>query len=327
MSAANPDKLHVLTIDYRGFGYSSGQPSEPGLIKDGIAAVRWALEVAQIPPERISIVGQSLGSAVTLAVAEHYASLEPKIEFGSVITVAGFSSMPELVTTYSIAGFIPVLSPLSVYPQIQKFFVGYVRETWENDRRLANLIKASTKLNLFMLHAKNDNEISSQHCDMLFYAIANATIPATEMAGLESIWAQQRYIDGIKQKRDFGGEGYMNSWPASRANGNRIEQWVVSWGGKIHPWGLFLLIFKLIPNRTQPDHGFRTCIIDHCKECWSVGALDAVLSANFFDNIVVLDIRISYLVSYISVCWFTSLSINRYKIDGVFVEWLPYCFR
>ncbi|KAI7522867.1 hypothetical protein KC331_g19013, partial [Hortaea werneckii] len=59
---------HVLTVDYRGFGHSTGSPTEQGLVIDGIALVEWVLNVAEIPPERIVIVGQSLGTAVASAV-------------------------------------------------------------------------------------------------------------------------------------------------------------------------------------------------------------------------------------------------------------------
>ncbi|GAB1734968.1 hypothetical protein NU219Hw_g44t2 [Hortaea werneckii] len=59
---------HILTVDYRGFGHSTGSPTEQGLVIDGIALVEWVLNVAEIPPERIVIVGQSLGTAVPSAV-------------------------------------------------------------------------------------------------------------------------------------------------------------------------------------------------------------------------------------------------------------------
>ncbi|KAK5004087.1 hypothetical protein LTR28_009360, partial [Elasticomyces elasticus] len=64
---------HVLTIDYRGFGLSTGSPTEAGLITDGVALVNWVIDVAGIPPDRIVILGQSLGTAVASAVALRFA--------------------------------------------------------------------------------------------------------------------------------------------------------------------------------------------------------------------------------------------------------------
>jgi abhydrolase domain-containing protein 12 len=45
LSAGQPDKMHVLTFDYRGFGRTPGKPSERGLILDALAVVDWALNV------------------------------------------------------------------------------------------------------------------------------------------------------------------------------------------------------------------------------------------------------------------------------------------
>ena len=75
LTAGQPDKIHVLTFDYRGFGRSSGSPSETGLIEDAISVVDWALKIAGIHPERILVFSQSLGTAVNMAVAERFALL------------------------------------------------------------------------------------------------------------------------------------------------------------------------------------------------------------------------------------------------------------
>jgi abhydrolase domain-containing protein 12 len=69
--SAAPDKIHILTFDYRGYGLSNGTPSEPGLIKDAVAVFTWASQIAKIPPERIVIFSQSLGSAVSIALVDY----------------------------------------------------------------------------------------------------------------------------------------------------------------------------------------------------------------------------------------------------------------
>ena len=94
LAAGAPDRIHVLAFDYRGFGHSSGTPTEQGLITDGIAVVQWAIEVAKVPPERIVLVGQSLGTAVATAVAEHF-SLHLATEFAGLILCRQFLGSPE----------------------------------------------------------------------------------------------------------------------------------------------------------------------------------------------------------------------------------------
>jgi abhydrolase domain-containing protein 12 len=81
LSAGDPEKIHVLTFDYREFGKSPGTPSERGLILDALAVADWAMNVAGIPPSRILIFAQSLGTAVTLGVSEHFDLQYPPIVF------------------------------------------------------------------------------------------------------------------------------------------------------------------------------------------------------------------------------------------------------
>ena len=81
ISALSPGKIHVLAVDYRGFGDSTGSPSEAAIKIDAIAAAEWAMSEARIPPSRIVLFGQSLGTAVSLALAQQYSSLPKPIFF------------------------------------------------------------------------------------------------------------------------------------------------------------------------------------------------------------------------------------------------------
>ncbi|KAI0007754.1 alpha/beta-hydrolase [Xylariaceae sp. FL0662B] len=165
---------HVLAIDYRGFGKSSGKPSEQGLILDGAAAVDWAMQVAGVPASRILIMGQSLGTAVTSGVAEHFA--RQGVEFAGVLLVAGFSSMPHLLSSYTAAGFIPVLSPFRSIPPLLRFMQSFIVDKWKSADRLADVVRLTrSRLRLTFIHAKNDLEIPYHESDTLFKFVANAT--------------------------------------------------------------------------------------------------------------------------------------------------------
>ncbi len=61
----------VLAIDYRGFGGSSGTPSEAGLLHDAEAAYRAARAKGYAPAD-IVVLGESLGSGVALKLAARY---------------------------------------------------------------------------------------------------------------------------------------------------------------------------------------------------------------------------------------------------------------
>ncbi|KAK7913952.1 hypothetical protein PG985_011655 [Apiospora marii] len=166
---------HVLAIDYRGFGKSTGVPTEAGVINDGVAAVDWAMKVAQVPSSQIVVIGQSLGTAVTSGVAEHFAM--QGVEFAGVILAAGFSNLPTLLSRYSAAGFIPVLSPVRAIPPLLRLFQGFVVDKWKSDERLATLVGLTrNRLRLTLIHAKNDVEIPCSESDTLFRSAAGSAI-------------------------------------------------------------------------------------------------------------------------------------------------------
>lgn len=61
--------LNVLIVDYRGYGRSSGRPSERGLYTDAAAAYDYLASRPDVDPGRIVVYGASLGGAVAVDVA------------------------------------------------------------------------------------------------------------------------------------------------------------------------------------------------------------------------------------------------------------------
>lgn len=180
---SNP--VHVFAIDYRGFGVSTGSPTEEGLITDGVSLINFLTAgPLEIPTSRIVIMGQSLGTAVTAAVAERYTfgspdptAIQPAIKnpepFAGVILVASFSNVRNVIEFYSIKGLTPpMLSPLIGYPRFQKWVMSHIVDRWETGARLARLtgvngtspdgseLEHSHKdLDLTIIHSSNDIEI------------------------------------------------------------------------------------------------------------------------------------------------------------------------
>jgi pimeloyl-ACP methyl ester carboxylesterase len=81
------DGSGLVALSYRGYGGSSGAPTEAGLINDGRAA--YAFAQARYGPDRIVLWGESLGSGVAVAVAAE----QP---VGQIVLEAPFSSAADV---------------------------------------------------------------------------------------------------------------------------------------------------------------------------------------------------------------------------------------
>ncbi|KAK9847578.1 hypothetical protein MYU51_018559 [Penicillium brevicompactum] len=186
LSLSTPDNpVHVFAIDYRGFGVSTGSPTEEGVITDGMSLLNFLTAgPLRIPTSRIVLMGQSLGTAVTTAVAERFAfgssnpqSLQPAIKnaapFAGVILLAPFSSLSNVIQSYSLKGLTPpMLSPLMGYPRFQKWLLSHIVDHWDTAGRvarltgvaeigsMANVAKyADQDFDLTIVHAFDDVEI------------------------------------------------------------------------------------------------------------------------------------------------------------------------
>lgn len=82
----------VLIFDYRGYGDSTGHPSEFDLTNDAQQIWEFAREELQYPENQITIFGESLGGAVALALWSESSFIEPKPK--AVILSSTFASMP-----------------------------------------------------------------------------------------------------------------------------------------------------------------------------------------------------------------------------------------
>jgi fermentation-respiration switch protein FrsA (DUF1100 family) len=87
MRRLGADGFGVLMFDYRGYGASTGTPSETGLTEDTLAAYDW-LTARGIRPERLVLLGQSLGDAPAAQVAAQR-------RVAMLVLVSPFTNLPE----------------------------------------------------------------------------------------------------------------------------------------------------------------------------------------------------------------------------------------
>ena len=89
----------TLLVEYRGYGKSTGAPSEEGTYRDALASWRWLMETRGLPPGDIVVFGESLGGAVACWVA---AREKPR----ALVLASTFTSVPDLGA--EVYRFLPV---------------------------------------------------------------------------------------------------------------------------------------------------------------------------------------------------------------------------
>lgn len=120
--------LSVLIIDYRGYGRSSGRPSEAGIYRDALAARDHLVGVRGGDPASILIFGRSLGASVAADLASRGPS-------AGVILESGFSSARDMAR--------------HLYPGLHR--VLYLRFDFDAAERLSRV-----RSPVLVLHSKDD---------------------------------------------------------------------------------------------------------------------------------------------------------------------------
>ena len=111
--------VNVFIFDYRGYGRSSGKPSEQGTYRDARAALQYLKARADLDTGKIVYFGRSLGAAVSVELAVHQ---PPQ----GLVMVAPFASLSDMARiAYPQLPFAPWLArnrfdTLSRIPQVQR---------------------------------------------------------------------------------------------------------------------------------------------------------------------------------------------------------------
>jgi uncharacterized protein len=94
-AALTGDGTGLVALSYRGYGGSTGRPSEAGLLRD--AEATYAFATARYPAERLVLYGESLGSGVAVALAADHKVYKVVLEapFTSAVDV-GATAYPFL---------------------------------------------------------------------------------------------------------------------------------------------------------------------------------------------------------------------------------------
>ncbi len=148
------DGTGLVALAYRGYGGSSGSPSEAGLIQD--AASAYAFAVARYAPERIVLWGESLGSGVAVALAAQ----QP---VGRVLLESPFTSAAAVAS--------------AAYPFVPVRLL--MRDQFRSDERIGAVTAP-----MLVLHGAQDRVVPFAHGERL-YGLIRAPKRLVRLAGAD----------------------------------------------------------------------------------------------------------------------------------------------
>jgi fermentation-respiration switch protein FrsA (DUF1100 family) len=136
--ALTADGTGLVAVDYRGYGGSSGRPSEAGLSID--AETAYAFAAARYPAARIAVWGESLGTGVAVALAAER-------PIGRLVLEAPFTSAVDLAARRY--PFVPVRR--------------LMKDQFRSDLRIAAVAAP-----LLVLHGARDTIVPIEYGERLF---------------------------------------------------------------------------------------------------------------------------------------------------------------
>lgn len=165
--------LNVLMFDYRGYGRSTGKPSEAGTYSDADAAWRYLRDERRLGPQEIVIAGRSLGAAVAADLASRTAP-------AAVVLESGFISVPAMAA--------------EIYPWLPSGLPGLYR--YDNREKLARITRP-----VLIVHSRDDEIIPFAHAQTLL-AEAGGPKQLLELRGGHNdgiLVSHADYVRGLEQ--------------------------------------------------------------------------------------------------------------------------------
>lgn len=137
--------LHVLMVEYRGYGHSEGTPSEKHIVQDSLAILEQVLKREDVANEQLVLHGRSIGGGLAAQVA---LQAEPS----ALIVESTFTSVSGMAMRYGVPPFI-VTSPLESEDAFEQLSVP-----------------------ILIMHGERDSIVPISHAHALEAAAADATL-------------------------------------------------------------------------------------------------------------------------------------------------------
>lgn len=134
--------FNLFMFDYRGFGHSQGRPSQEGLQDDTQSAIEYVRHRSDVDPNKLVLLGQSLGGNNILAAIGH----SDRVGIRAVILDSTFSSYSAIANQMLPgSGFL-------------------LDDSYSADRFIASV----SPIPLLIIHGQQDHVIPWEHSETLF---------------------------------------------------------------------------------------------------------------------------------------------------------------
>jgi alpha-beta hydrolase superfamily lysophospholipase len=164
--------FEVFPFDYRGFGKSTGEPTEKGTYLDAKAAWDYLTQERGIPPERIIIYGKSLGGPIA-------SWLGMRVTPAALIVESSFANFVDLVDDFLFILPVGLMSDFD-YPTVE-----YVNRSTSP---------------VLVIHSEDDRKIQDHHGKRIYKAAPEPKEYLSINGGHRDCYyeSEKKYSEGIE---------------------------------------------------------------------------------------------------------------------------------
>lgn len=136
------DTSSIIMFDYRGYGLSTGTPSEKGVHNDVLAVWNYCIDKLEFEPNNITLYGCSLGCSIVLWLGKYLVKNEVILP-NNIIVESGFYNLADMISTF-----------------YSSYLVSIVNSKFNNIKYIK---KIGNKINILIIHSKDDETINVKH--------------------------------------------------------------------------------------------------------------------------------------------------------------------
>jgi len=162
----NELRCNILMLQYRGYGLSSGNPNEKGLMIDAQTGLDYIRQRHELRNTRIVVYGQSIGGAVAVGLV---ARNQKHGDIAGIVLENTFTSLKKLIPrSVVINGYRKhPLTPSSAFPPA-RFLAPLCHQIWPTEATLPKI----TGVPILFLSGLKDEIIPPSHMKRLFEVCA-----------------------------------------------------------------------------------------------------------------------------------------------------------